>query len=37
MESGTGLHGKAGIKKVNLMTSDAATVIILDLIKVDLP
>ena len=32
-----GLHGEAGIKKVDIMTADEATVTILDLIVADLP
>ncbi|MES0342244.1 MAG: dihydroxyacetone kinase subunit DhaK, partial [Candidatus Humimicrobiaceae bacterium] len=37
MEFGMGLHGEAGIKKVDIMTADEATVTILDLIVADLP
>ena len=37
MEFGMGLHGEAGIKKVDIMTADQATVTILDLIIADLP
>jgi dihydroxyacetone kinase-like protein len=37
MEFGMGLHGEAGIKKVDLMTADDTTTAILDLIIADLP
>jgi len=37
MEFGMGLHGEAGIKKVDLMTADKTTVTILELIIADLP
>ena len=37
MEFGMGLHGEAGIKKVDIMTADETTETILDLIIEDLP
>ena len=37
MEFGMGLHGEAGIKKVDLLSADDTTVTILDLIIQDLP
>ena len=37
IEFGMGLHGEAGIKKVDLMTADKTTETILDLIVKDLP
>ena len=37
MEFGMGLHGEAGIKKVDIMTADETTSTILDLIINDLP
>ena len=37
MEFGMGLHGEAGIKKVDLLSADDTTVTILDLIIEDLP
>ncbi len=37
MEFGMGLHGEAGIKKVDIMTADETTVTLLDLIIADLP
>ncbi len=37
MEFGMGLHGEAGIKKVDLMTADETAVTILDLLIEDLP
>ena len=37
MEFGMGLHGEAGIKKVDLMTADETTQTILDLLIADLP
>jgi dihydroxyacetone kinase-like protein len=37
MEFGMGLHGEAGIKKVDIMTADETTETILDLIVEDLP
>jgi len=37
MEFGMGLHGEAGIKKVDIMTADKTTETILDLIIADLP
>jgi phosphoenolpyruvate---glycerone phosphotransferase subunit DhaK len=37
MEFGMGLHGEAGIKKVDLLSADDTTVTILDLIMQDLP
>lgn len=37
MEFGMGLHGEAGIKKVDLMTADETAQTILDLIIADLP
>lgn len=37
MEFGMGLHGEAGIKKVDIMTADKTTETILDLIVSDLP
>ncbi len=37
MEFGMGLHGEAGIKKVNLMSADETVELILDLLLKDLP
>jgi dihydroxyacetone kinase-like protein len=37
MEFGMGLHGEAGIKKVDIMTADQTAATILDLIIADLP
>lgn len=37
MEFGMGLHGEAGIKKVDLLTADETTQTILDLLIADLP
>jgi len=37
MEFGMGLHGEAGIKRVNLMSADETAVTILDLLIKDLP
>ena len=37
MEFGMGLHGEAGIKKVDIMTADETAVTILDLLIADLP
>ena len=37
MEFGMGLHGEAGIKKVDIMTADETTETILDMIVEDLP
>lgn len=37
MEFGMGLHGEAGIKKVDIMTADQTAVTILELIIADLP
>ena len=37
MEFGMGLHGEAGIKKVDIMTADDTTKIILDMLIEDLP
>lgn len=37
MEFGMGLHGEAGIKKVDIMTADETTIIILNMLIDDLP